>query len=61
MPAKVVSHIYQGTHTITRVESETLGMLEMRVGGGQIINEKPAGSMIDIALSLDDAVVLREV
>lgn len=61
VPVKVVSHIYQGTHTITRVESEALGMLEMRVRGGQIINEKPAGSMVNVAISLDEAVVLREV
>jgi putative spermidine/putrescine transport system ATP-binding protein len=60
VPAKVVSHIYQGTHTVTRVEVETLGLLEMRVSGGQIITEKPAGSAVSIALSLDDAVVLRE-
>jgi putative spermidine/putrescine transport system ATP-binding protein len=58
--AKVISHIYQGTHTITRVEADTLGPIEMRVGGGQIIDEKPAGSTVHIALSLDQAVVLRD-
>ncbi|MBN8938115.1 MAG: ABC transporter ATP-binding protein [Rhizobiales bacterium] len=57
--AKVISHIYQGTHTITRVEADGLGPIEMRVAGGRIIDEQPAGSTVRITLSLDHAVVLR--
>lgn len=57
--AKVVSHIYQGTHTVTRVDAEGLGQLELRVSGGQIIDRKPAGSPLTISLSLDNAVVLN--
>jgi hypothetical protein len=37
------------------------GLLDMRVGGGQIIDQKPAGSPIDIHISLDNAVVLKAV
>ncbi|OQM74010.1 ABC transporter ATP-binding protein [Manganibacter manganicus] len=59
--AKVVSHIYQGTHTVTRIEAAGLGLLDMRVGGGQIIDQKPAGSAIDVHVSLDNAVVLKAV
>jgi len=58
--ATVVSHIYQGTHTVTRVESAALGRIDMRVPGGRIKEEKPAGSPIRIRFALDDAVVLRE-
>ena len=57
--AKVVSHIYQGTHTVTRIETPGLGLLDMRVGGGQIIDQKPAGSPIDVFISLENAVVLK--
>ncbi|WP_404924935.1 ABC transporter ATP-binding protein [Mesorhizobium sp. ORM16] len=59
--AKVVSHIYQGTHTVTRIEATGLGLLDMRVSGGQIIDQKPAGSAIDVYVSLDNAVVLKAV
>ncbi|MFC3205762.1 MAG: ABC transporter ATP-binding protein [Mesorhizobium sp.] len=57
--AKVVSHIYQGTHTVTRIETPGLGLLDMRVGGGHIIDQKPAGSPIDVRISLENAVVLK--
>jgi spermidine/putrescine ABC transporter ATP-binding subunit len=60
VPAKVESHIYQGTHTLTRVVCAGLGQIEMRVPGGAIIDEKPAGSPVQIAISLDQAVVLRD-
>ncbi|MFC5387714.1 ABC transporter ATP-binding protein [Aquamicrobium segne] len=55
----VVSHIYQGTHTVTRVETAAFGQLDMRVGGGQIIDQKPAGSAINIHISLENAVILK--
>jgi putative spermidine/putrescine transport system ATP-binding protein len=58
--AKVLSHIYQGSHTITRLEAGQLGQIEMRVGGGQIIEERPIGTMVNIALSLNEAVILRD-
>ena len=58
--ARVLSHIYQGSHTITRLEAAQLGQIEMRVGGGQIIEQIPIGTTIDIALHLDDAVVLPD-
>jgi putative spermidine/putrescine transport system ATP-binding protein len=57
--AKVVSHIYQGTHTVTRIETPGFGRLDMRVGGGQIIDSKPAGSAINVRVSLDNAVILK--
>ena len=57
--AQVVSHIYQGTHTVTRVDAEGLGRIELRVGGGQIIDRKPVGSPLDIRVSLENAVVLK--
>jgi spermidine/putrescine ABC transporter ATP-binding subunit len=60
LQAKVVSHIYQGTHTITRVLCEHLGQIEMRVPGGKIIDEKPAGSPVHIEFFLDQAVVLPD-
>ena len=58
--ARVLSHIYQGAHTLTRVSCDSLGQLEMRVSGGTIIEEKPAGSSVQIAISLNQAIVLRE-
>ncbi len=58
--ARVLSHIYQGAHTLTRVSCDSLGQLEMRVPGGTIIEEKPAGSSVQIAISLNQAIVLRE-
>jgi putative spermidine/putrescine transport system ATP-binding protein len=57
--AQVVSHIYQGTHTVTRVDAAGLGQIELRVSGGQIIDRKPVGSPLDIHLSLENAVVLK--
>ena len=58
--AKVVSHIYQGTHTVTRIETAGFGLLDMRVGGGEIIDQKPAGSAIDVHVWLDNAVILEK-
>jgi putative spermidine/putrescine transport system ATP-binding protein len=58
--ARVLSHIYQGSHTMTRLEAAHLGQIEMRVGGGEIIEQIPIGAMVDITLSLNDAVVLPD-
>jgi putative spermidine/putrescine transport system ATP-binding protein len=60
VPARVVSHIYQGAYTLTRVSCDSLGQLEMRVPGGTIVEEKPAGSPVRIAISLNQAIVLRD-
>jgi ABC-type Fe3+/spermidine/putrescine transport system ATPase subunit len=60
IPAKVVSHIYQGAYTLTRVVSDALGQIELRIPGGAVIEEKPAGTPVRIALSLDQAVVLLD-
>jgi putative spermidine/putrescine transport system ATP-binding protein len=56
--ATVISHIYQGTHTVTRVEADGLGQIELRVGGGHIIDRMPAGSRLTVSVSLQNAVVL---
>ncbi len=56
--ARIDSHIYQGTHTITRVQADGLGVLELRVEGGRIIEEHPAGSKVAIQIALDNAIVL---
>ncbi len=58
--ARVVSHIHQGTHTVTRVETASLGPIEMRIGGGQIIDRNPAGSAVDIRVSRDNAIILED-
>jgi putative spermidine/putrescine transport system ATP-binding protein len=57
---RVVTHIYQGTHTLTRVEVDGLGTLDLRLLGGEIIARAPIGSALDIAVDLDDAVMLAE-
>ena len=58
--ARVLSHIYQGSHTMTRLEAAHLGQIEMRVSGGQIIDGMPIGAIIDITLCLNDAIVLPD-
>jgi putative spermidine/putrescine transport system ATP-binding protein len=57
---RVVTHIYQGTHTLTRIDVEGLGNLDLRLIGGEIINQAPIGSTIEVALDLDEAVMLPE-
>jgi putative spermidine/putrescine transport system ATP-binding protein len=57
---KVLSHIYQGTHTVTRVDAGHLGQIEMRMPGGRVIDEKPAGATVQITFSLDEAVILQD-
>jgi spermidine/putrescine ABC transporter ATP-binding subunit len=56
--ATVAAHIYQGSHTLTRVKAEGLGLLELRVTGGEIIEAFPVGAEIEITLDLASAVVL---
>jgi putative spermidine/putrescine transport system ATP-binding protein len=54
----VTAHIYQGSHTITRVQVGGVGTLETRVTGSDIIGEHPVGTAITLALDLDQAVLL---
>jgi putative spermidine/putrescine transport system ATP-binding protein len=57
---RVATHIFQGAHTLTRVEVAGLGVLELRVPGGEVIERSPVGSEVAITVRLDDAVMLRE-
>lgn len=57
---RVVTHVYQGTHTLTRVEAASLGLLQLRIPGGEIIGRAPPGSEIDVTLDLSEATVLAE-
>jgi putative spermidine/putrescine transport system ATP-binding protein len=56
---RVVAHIFQGAHTLTRVEASGLGLLELRVPGGAVIERAPVGSEIGIAVDLNEAAILR--
>ncbi|QIB34997.1 ABC transporter ATP-binding protein [Ancylobacter pratisalsi] len=55
----VTAHVYQGSHTITRVAVEGIGLLETRVTGADIITTTPVGSTITLTLDLGRAVLLR--
>ncbi len=57
---QVVTHVYQGTHTLTRVEAVGLGLLQLRIPGGEIIERAPPGSRIVVTIDLDEATVLAE-
>ncbi|MGH7057318.1 MAG: ABC transporter ATP-binding protein [Acetobacteraceae bacterium] len=57
---RVVAHVYQGTHTLTRVEAPGAGLLQLRVPGGNIIGHAPPGSEIAITVDLTEATVLAE-
>ncbi len=57
---RVVTHVYQGTHTLTRVEASSLGLLQLRIPGGGIIERAPPGSEIEVTLDLSEATVLAE-
>ena len=54
----VAAHIYQGSHTITRVEMEDLGLIETRVTGADIVAAHPVGASIALVLDLGEAVLL---
>jgi putative spermidine/putrescine transport system ATP-binding protein len=56
---EVATHIYQGTHTVTRVAVPVLGLIELRSEGGGIIERNPIGSSVDLVMRLDDAVLIR--
>ena len=54
----VVAHIYQGSHTITRVEVEGIGLVQTRVTGAEIIGKSPVGAPISLVLDIGEAVLL---
>ena len=58
--ARVLTHVYQGTHTLLRVDAGALGMLQLRVPGSEVIEKAPVGAEIELTLDLDQAVVLPE-
>ena len=58
--ARVLTHVYQGTHTLVRVNAGALGMLQLRVPGGEVIEQAPVGSEIEVALNLDSAIILAD-
>ena len=58
--ARVLTHVYQGTHTLVRVDGGALGMLQLRVPGGEVIEQAPVGSEIEVALNLDSAIILAD-
>jgi putative spermidine/putrescine transport system ATP-binding protein len=55
---RVVTHLYQGVYTLTRLDAGPLGMLQLRALGGKVIGDAPAGAPLDIAIDLDEAVIL---
>ncbi|MCS0500961.1 ABC transporter ATP-binding protein [Ancylobacter mangrovi] len=56
----VAAHVYQGSHTITRVTVEGIGLVETRVTGAEIMAEAPVGAPITLTLDLGQAVLLGE-
>jgi spermidine/putrescine ABC transporter ATP-binding subunit len=55
---RVATHIYQGAHTITRTEVASVGLIEMRTTGPDIVAKHPVGSMMALAIDLDEAILL---
>jgi putative spermidine/putrescine transport system ATP-binding protein len=55
---RVVTHVYQGVYTLTRLDAGPLGMLQLRALGGKVIGEAPVGAMLDIGIDLDEAVIM---
>ncbi|MBS9478714.1 ABC transporter ATP-binding protein [Ancylobacter radicis] len=54
----VAAHIYQGSHTITRVEVPGIGLVETRVTGAEIISAHPVGTPITLSLDIGEAVLI---
>ncbi|WP_428028938.1 ABC transporter ATP-binding protein [Ancylobacter sp.] len=54
----VAAHIYQGSHTITRVEVDGVGLIETRVTGADIVGAHPVGTPIALVLDIAEAVLL---
>ena len=57
---EVATHIYQGSHTITRLNVESLGSIEMRLPGADVVGMFPVGSTAWIVMDLSDAVLLAD-
>jgi putative spermidine/putrescine transport system ATP-binding protein len=58
MRGRVATHIYQGAHTITRVDVENVGLIEMRTVGSDIIGEWPVDTVTGMAIDLRHAILL---
>ncbi|MGX1309207.1 ABC-type Fe3+/spermidine/putrescine transport system ATPase subunit [Amorphus suaedae] len=54
----VTNHIYQGSHTITRVEVPGIGLVQTRVTGSEIVSTHPVGAPITLHFDLDEAILL---
>lgn len=54
----VTNHIYQGSHTITRVEVAGIGLVQTRVAGSQIVSDHPVGAPITLHFDLGEAILL---
>jgi len=54
----VTNHIYQGSHTITRVQIEGIGLVQTRVTGSQIVADHPVGAPIALHFDLGEAILL---
>ncbi len=57
---RITTHIFQGAYTVTRLEVGGLGLVQLRSGGGDVIERAPPGSEAEIAIDLDDAVVIPQ-
>ena len=56
----MLTHVYQGTHTLVRVDAGALDTLQLRVPGGEVIEQAPLGAEIEVALNLDSAIILAD-
>ncbi|HLI11908.1 MAG TPA: ABC transporter ATP-binding protein [Alphaproteobacteria bacterium] len=57
---RVVTHIYQGSHTVTRVEVTGLGPIELRMRGGEVMKQAPVGANVGVEIDLSEAVFMSE-
>jgi putative spermidine/putrescine transport system ATP-binding protein len=58
VPGVVTAHIYQGSHTITRLDVEGIGSIEMRLPGADVVGKFPIGSTARVVMDISDAVIL---
>lgn len=54
----VTNHIYQGSHTITRVQIDGIGLVQTRVTGSAIVADHPVGAPISLAFDMSEAILL---
>ncbi|CAI2936530.1 Spermidine/putrescine import ATP-binding protein PotA (plasmid) [Aminobacter niigataensis] len=57
---EVLTHIYQGSHTITRLRVDGLGPIEMRLPGGDVVGRVPVGMPTQIAFDLSQVILLAD-